>query len=282
MLCSACGETNALGAKFCVRCGSPLPSGQQPSSATPAEATPTPAGGSVHGLAAPRVVEPLSAPTQRPENSGKAIASLVCGFFMWIFPAAVAAIILGHVSLSEIGRSAGRLKGRGMAITGLVLGYAGLLFIPFILIIAAIAIPNLLRARQAANESSAIGSLRTIEVAAISYSTQYRNGFPPTLAALDGEGSGGPSCDHAQLIERGLGLGQMNGYVFEYMATGTETSADDARARGCSVSGSSSFEVHADPITRGTTGERSFYTDQTGVIRFEERAPATAASAPVE
>ena len=53
--------------------------------------------------------------------------------------------------------------GDGMAIAGLVLGYIGFAAIPFILIIAAIAIPNLLRARMAANEASAVGSLRTIE-----------------------------------------------------------------------------------------------------------------------
>ena len=60
--------------------------------------------------------------------------------------------------------------GDGMAIAGLVLGYIGFAAIPFILIIAAIAIPNLLRARMAANEASAVGSLRTINVAALSYS----------------------------------------------------------------------------------------------------------------
>ena len=58
-----------------------------------------------------------------------------------------------------------------MAMAGLVLGYSGLFFVPFILIIAAIAIPNLLRARQAANEAVAVGSLRTINIAAITYSS---------------------------------------------------------------------------------------------------------------
>ena len=74
-------------------------------------------------------------------TSGKAIASLICGIFTLFFPASIAAIILGHLSLSAIRKSAGRLGGRGVAIAGLVLGYAGITLIPLILIIAAIAIP---------------------------------------------------------------------------------------------------------------------------------------------
>jgi type IV pilus assembly protein PilA len=282
MLCPRCGEANAFGANFCVRCASPLPAEGQPSGEMPGQ-PPVPSG-SVLGLGAPRAPQPFTLPSQAPpsENSGKAIASLICGLFMWIFPAAVAAIILGHVSISEIGRSAGRLKGRGMAIAGLVLGYAGLLFIPLILIIAAIAIPNLLRSRQAANEASAVGSLRTIDVAAIRYSVQYGNGFPPSLAAMDGDDSGSPSCDHGQMIGSELASGERAGYRFTYVPTGAEAPQKEAKARGCTVPGTSSFEVHADPITRGTTGQRSFYIDQTGVIRFEENAPATVGSPPIE
>ena len=169
-----------------------------------------------------------------------------------------------------------------MAIAGLVMGYAGLFFIPFILIIAAIAIPNLLRARQAANESVAIGSLRTIDVAAVTYSATYSNGFPPSLAAMDGVGNGSPTCDDPQLIDLALAYGRRDGYEFAYVPLGMQILGDDAKAHGCSVPGSSSFEAHADPLTRGTTGQRSFYTDQTGVIRFEMNGPATADSAPIE
>src|SRR5437879_12596996 len=92
-----------------------------------------------------------------------AIASLICCILFFFLPSAIVAIIMGHLSLSDIRRSAGRLGGRGMAIAGLVLGYTGLAIIP-VLIIAAIAIPNLLRARMAANEASAVGSLRTIKI----------------------------------------------------------------------------------------------------------------------
>ena len=88
------------------------------------------------------------------ETSVKAILSLVCGLLFFIPFLFIAAIVFGHLALSEIRKSAGRLKGEGIAIAGLVLGYIEIAGIPFLLIIAAIAIPNLLRARMAANESS--------------------------------------------------------------------------------------------------------------------------------
>jgi len=69
---------------------------------------------------------------------------------------AVAAIILGHLALSEIKKSAGRLKGQGLATAGLILGVCGDRIDPRDLIIAAIAIPNLLRAKMAANEASSL------------------------------------------------------------------------------------------------------------------------------
>jgi len=216
------------------------------------------------------------------ETSGKAIASLICGICFLIFPAAVAAIILGHLSLSDIKSAAGRLTGKGMATAGLVLGYFGVVgLIPFVLIIAAILIPNLLRARMAANEASAVGSVRTIEMAAFKYRVAYDNGFPPSLIAMDGVEPGSPSCEHAHLINSVLATGQKNGYIFEYVPTGEQIAWADAKSGGCGIVGTQTYNVHADPITRGTTGMRSFYTDQTGVIRFEMDRPAASDSPPL-
>ena len=265
MFCSKCGAGNPDDSQFCAVCGGSLQAQVGP----PAAAIP-----SVPGLA-----PPYSGAAQ---TSGKAIASLICGLLFFIFPAAIAAIILGHLSLSDIGKAAGRLTGRGMAITGLVLGYGGVLFIPFILIIAAIAIPNLLRARMAANEASAVGSLRTINTAAITYSSEYGNGFPPSLTSIDGARNENASCDHAQLINGALASGQTAGYVFAYVPTGARVLSGGAKAHGCADPGADSFEVHADPVTRGTTGQRSFFTDQTGVIRSETNGTATADSPPLE
>jgi len=131
MLCSKCGNTIEENSQFCDRCGESVPTAQIATAPAPGAASSS-------------------------ETSGKAIGSLVSGIFgLLIFPAAIAAIVLGHISRSEIRKSAGRLKGAGLALGGLIMGYLGLSVIP-ILIIAAIAIPNLLRARIAANEASAI------------------------------------------------------------------------------------------------------------------------------
>jgi type II secretory pathway pseudopilin PulG len=109
-----------------------------------------------------------STPGMEPRTDGKAIGSLVCGILsitcFWIL-AGIPAIILGHVSRSAIRKSMGRLKGEGMALTGLILGYISVALLPLILIVASIAIPSLLRSRQIANESAAIRNLRTITIA---------------------------------------------------------------------------------------------------------------------
>ncbi len=98
-----------------------------------------------------------------------AIASLVFGLMFLFFPLSIVAIVFGHISLSQIKKSAGRLGGKGLAIAGLVLGYFGIAVIPLVLIIAAIAIPNLLRARIAANEAATVDAVRRISAAQVSY-----------------------------------------------------------------------------------------------------------------
>lgn len=132
------------------------------------------------------------------ETSGKAIGSLVCGILFFFPPSAVLAVVMGHLSMSDIRRSAGRLGGQGMAIAGLVLGYAGLAVVP-ILIIAAIAIPNLLRSRMAANEASMVASLRTYNTALAEYATQCpKQGYPPSPEYVELDGSRPVTCPQVQ------------------------------------------------------------------------------------
>lgn len=269
MFCTHCGAENPDASQFCSRCGTNLHASSAPSAGTSAPA-------STAGLYS-------SAPT---ETSGKAIASLICGILFFFLPAAVAAIILGHLSLAEIRRSAGRLAGEGTAIAGLVLGYIGVAFIPFILIIAAIAIPNLLRARMAANEASAVGSLRTIVTANVTYSSTYANGFAPDLSTLAGAEGESADCHRAQLIDKRLGSGLKSGYQFEYAprypSSGESSKVSpEAAAKGCTTPGTSGFTVTAQPLTRGTTGQRSFFIDETGVIRFDPNGTATVDSDPI-
>jgi Domain of unknown function (DUF4190) len=125
MYCGNCGTANPESGRFCIKCGTALASVSVPQQGTPSMLN-VPLGipPSAYAAGAP----PPFAGT--PQRSGKALASLICGLFSWIFPSAVAAIILGHFSLSEINRAAGRLKGRGMAVAGLVLGYGGILMVP--------------------------------------------------------------------------------------------------------------------------------------------------------
>lgn len=213
-----------------------------------------------------------SAPPPEAKTSGKAVASLILSFFSWMFIPGVIAVVLGHMGYSEVKKSAGQLKGRGVAIAGLILGYGGIALIPFLLIIAAIAIPNLLRARQAANEASAVGSLRTLNTAQITYSATYPNGFAPDLTCL-GPGAPGvaPTALAAGLIDVVLMSGQKSGYLFKY----TVTEKDEKGAL-------TGYTITAAPVQPGNTGQRFFFTDQTGVIRVELNGPADESSPPLE
>src|SRR6266478_3079323 len=156
------------------------------------------------------------------QSSGKATASMVCGilFFVWPFTA-IAAVVLGHLALAEIKKSAGRLAGRGMAMAGLILGYIGVAMVPFILIIAAIAIPNILRSKMAANEASAVGSLRTFNTAMVTYAAECpKIGYPKDLASLGPGASETDRCAHADLVSTQLATAVpvRSGYHFSYTA----------------------------------------------------------------
>lgn len=202
-----------------------------------------------------------------PEKSGKATASLICGILLCLIPfSSVAAVVLGHLALSEIKKSAGRMAGHGSAVAGLVLGYVGLALVPFILIIAAIAIPNVLRARMAANEASAVGSLRTINMAAATYASTYpAAGYPASLSHLGT--SGAASSASADLLDRVLASGTKSGYTLVFKGDGNLPSTG--------------YTVTANPITPNTTGQRSFFTDQSGIIRASTNGTADANSEPL-
>ena len=88
-----------------------------------------------------------------------------------------------------------------------------LIVVAIILIIAAIAIPNLLRSRMAANEASAVGSIRTINTACVTYSTTYPDvGYPTTLAQL--KPAAAATSANADLIDSVLAGGTKSGYSF--------------------------------------------------------------------
>ena len=116
--------------------------------------------------------------SSEPQTDGKAIGSLVCGIAsVTIFSiiAGIPAIILGHISRSDIRKSEGRLKGEGLALAGLIMGYISLAIIPLILIIATIAIPGLIRGQQAAHEAAAVSTLWRINTAEETYKRIHGN-----------------------------------------------------------------------------------------------------------
>jgi type II secretory pathway pseudopilin PulG len=204
-------------------------------------------------------------------TSGKAIASLILGIpFFFLLPS-IAAVVLGHLAKNDIRRSGGRLRGKGLATGGLVLGYFGLALIP-LLIIAAIAVPNLMWARGLANEASAIGSLRALYTASTSYASTYHNGYPPSLAALEppAKAQARVSCDRSGIIAGWLASGRSAGYVFSYVGKGRV-----AAGPGCTAPGFRTFEISADPIERDITGKRSFLIDASGVIHYNDSGAAS-------
>jgi len=201
---------------------------------------------------------PLGAPpvpSGPPETSGKAIASLICGLLFFVPLAFAAAIVFGHLALSEIRKSAGRLKGEGLAMAGLVLGYVWIAGIPVFLIIAAIAIPNFLRARIAANEASAVASVRTLVTAEVSYSTNHPDrGFTCYLGDLTQEG----------LIDNALRSSRKTGYQFALLNCKPETPGG----------ANTKFQVIAHPLTLNQTGMKAFCSDESAVIRMDGNGSA--------
>jgi prepilin-type N-terminal cleavage/methylation domain-containing protein len=160
-----------------------------------------------------------------------------------------------------------------------------LIVVAIILIIAAIAIPNLIRSRMAANEASCVGSMRTINTSQVTYNSTYQNGFAGTLVEL---GSTNPppanaSCDNAELIDSVLSAATAaptakSGYYF----TLTGNTALANAGPGCTAPGFQVYTLNGDPAVPGTTGQRHFFTDESGVIRFDPTAAATVASSPLQ
>jgi len=130
-----------------------------------------------------------------------------------------------------------------------------LIVVAIILIIAAIAIPNLLRARIAANESSAVASVRTINTAQISYNSSYPTvGFAATLGALSGTSCSPPASTGACLIDTQLSSGTKSGYTF-VLGNVTGTPAE-------------TYSIVASPAVASQTGVRYFCSFADAVVRY--------------
>lgn len=141
-----------------------------------------------------------------------------------------------------------------------------LIVVAIILVIAAIAIPQLLRARIAANESSAASAVRTIATAQVQYQTSYPTvGYASSLSALSGTSCGTPNSAGACLIDQAIanatgGAGK-SGYL--YGGNGAATS----------------YSVGGYPVTVGRTGRNSYCAIEDSVVRVDTTGTASIVTA---
>ena len=153
-----------------------------------------------------------------------------------------------------------------------------LIVVAIILVLAAIAIPNLLRSRLAANESSAVASLRVLNTAEVNFAMTFNSGFSAGLNALGAPPAGTvasfAAADIADPTLSGMTLMGSNtsfvksGYGFTYSPVGTFPNVQV-------------YSFNADPVARGTTGQRSFFTNEPLVIHANSIAQATASDNPI-
>jgi len=157
-----------------------------------------------------------------------------------------------------------------------------LIVVAIILIIAAIAIPNLLRSKMAANEASAVASLRTLNTTEILFSTQC-NTLSVDLKSLgpDKAGTGvAPLCDGTgdDLIDAVMSGATSGGTATTFQKSGYNF----VYSPGAAAAPVANYAITAIPVTVGGSGIRSFFTDQTGVIHQNATGAApTAADLPL-
>jgi hypothetical protein len=222
MICGSCGTQNIPGAKYCDNCGLTLPlAGSVPETGVVGQVVP-------------------------PRTSLKAVFSLISGLLFFIPFSGIGAIVLGHWSRGEIKRSAGRLTGAGVALAGLILGYASVLLVVGIVSAVIIANPGNLRGNfmQGINAGRVGASMSYIATAEKNYAKKFPDvGYTCSLAEL--------GKDHTALIDDELAAGKKYGYAFELL------NCEDHKH----------FNVVATPIpSRGTIQMPTICMDETGAM----------------
>lgn len=142
-----------------------------------------------------------------------------------------------------------------------------LIVVAIILVIAAIAIPNLIRAKITANQAAAVSGVRTITSAAVVYSSTYSNYYPPSLATLGGPPGAAPTCNAAILVDEVIATPPhlKSGYVYDYQPQGAPIKSAPP---GCAP-GSLGYLASATPQVVGQTGQVSYCSNEPGVIRYD-------------
>jgi Domain of unknown function (DUF4190) len=228
----------------------------------------------------PVSVPSTPAPPPKAKASRKAVASFIFGVLFPVLPSAIAAIVYGRRACSEITASHNGLRGAAMARAGVALGWLGVVLSTGATVSALYA--HLARSPEA-RQTSAMGTLRSLNSALISYGAQYGNGFPSSIEVIASGDPQGGDCNHAAMIDPHLASGTKNGYVFRYTAVfpdhrSTPQISPKAAAANCLAGGASGYVINADPAEPPPSGEMHFYTDQTGIIRYSADSPASASS----
>lgn len=143
-----------------------------------------------------------------------------------------------------------------------------LIVVSIIFVLAALVVPNFLRARLAANEASVASPCRSINTAEFTDNAFYAQVYSGTLAQLGPPAGGPPTAEAADLIDDQLASGRRSGYSFNYAPGGLV---------GATYT---TYQLQASPSPEGT-GTRYFFTDPSGVIRAEVGAPAGPSSSPI-
>ncbi len=140
-----------------------------------------------------------------------------------------------------------------------------LMVVAVIGILAAIAVPGLLRAKQSGNEASAIGSVRTLNSAQAAFAASCGGGgYATTLAALGAAPPMGLPFIGADLVVANAAPGK-SGYLVNTIGDGVEVRGAATTCNAVAAS-NTNYLVTATPITVGTTGQRSFGGDSSGTI----------------
>lgn len=260
MFCFKCGASMADASPVCSQCGAEVKNAPQP---------PVIPQSQVPGWNQPGAGQPYRA---EPPTDGKATASMIFGIVgMLCFwgVLGVPAVILGHLAKSNIRKSMGRLKGDGMATAGLVMGYLNIAL--GILVVIGVAVPALKGTNTMANNSAALATVQSLNVAQTRYSTEIdANGrYASDLASLgpgpSGRCAGTGTAEHACLIDNILGNARCKSGVwcfkqrYEYSITGI-----CAENQSCT-----DYVIVATPLTP-FGGVRSFCSTADSIVRFRQ------------
>ncbi|MFY9620214.1 MAG: DUF4190 domain-containing protein [Pyrinomonadaceae bacterium] len=235
--CPQCGFVGWADAESCKKCGAEL--APQPNYASDES-----------GSSETVYYAPPSGGFQPDLKQGLAVTAMVVGILNFLFLGifgitTIAGIVISAIAMKQIKRYPHLYGGKSFALTGLIMNIAsGVLLIPVIVILS-IALPNLYASRRAANEGSAMNSLRRIHAAESTYQSTAGRGDFGNIEDLHRE----------NLIAADLASGTRHGYRFK-----VEVVKDTGE-------GLPGFIAVAVPTDYGSTGKRSFFVDETGVIR---------------